>query len=123
MVTYNRAAFLNGLVRNVDPKSTKLNKRCIDVTSSPENHSRYVLHFQDGTSTEADVIIGADGVKSTVRKIVAGEQAATHLSFSNVVAYSGLVPMEEMKKAGIKTDITSRPLLFVGKDKVGITNG
>lgn len=120
---YNRAAFLNGLVCNVDPTCTKLNKRCIDLTTSSESPSRYILHFQDGTTSEADVVIGADGIKSTIRRVVAGDAAPAHLSFSNVVAYRGLVPMEEIENAGITTDITSRPLLFIGKDKVGITYG
>ena len=103
----------------MDPQCTKLNKRCVEIRTSITNPSRHVLYFQDGTSSEADVIIGADGIKSITRKFVAGETAAAHLSFSNAIAYRGLVPMEEIKNAGIKTDITSRPLLFIGKDKVG----
>ncbi|KAJ3489228.1 hypothetical protein NLI96_g2278 [Meripilus lineatus] len=123
VMSIHRAAFLNGLVCNVDPTCTKLNKRCIDLTTSSESPSRYILHFQDGTTSEADVVIGADGIKSTIRRVVAGDAAPAHLSFSNVVAYRGLVPMEEIENAGITTDITSRPLLFIGKDKVGITYG
>jgi salicylate hydroxylase len=33
-----------------------------------------ILHFTDGTTHECDVLVGADGIHSTVRKIILGEQ-------------------------------------------------
>ncbi|KAK8041483.1 hypothetical protein PG994_014490 [Apiospora phragmitis] len=32
-----------------------------------------ILHFADGSTRECDVLIGADGIRSTIRKIVLGD--------------------------------------------------
>jgi 2-polyprenyl-6-methoxyphenol hydroxylase-like FAD-dependent oxidoreductase len=47
------------------------------------------LTFDDGTQARFHAVIGADGVHSTVRDIVAGPERAR---FSGMVAYRGLVP-------------------------------
>jgi salicylate hydroxylase len=48
-----------------------------------------VLAFADGTSTEADVVIGADGVHSVVRGAVVEPSPAT---FSGICAFRAIVP-------------------------------
>jgi len=108
----HRASFLDALVHFVDPKTTHFNKRCKSVEPSPENPSRSVIHFVDGTTYEADVVIGADGIKSAVRNAVTGDEHNS-VAFSNAVCYRGLIPMEEVKAAGITTNFTAgRPTMF-----------
>lgn len=48
-------------------------RRCVGVT---EYADRVVVDFADGTSTVGDVVIGADGQRSAVRREVLGGQAA-----------------------------------------------
>jgi 2-polyprenyl-6-methoxyphenol hydroxylase-like FAD-dependent oxidoreductase len=49
--------------------------------------------FANGASVAADVLIGADGIHSTVRALLFGEQAPR---FVGCVAYRGLVPIERV---------------------------
>ena len=47
-----------------------MNKRLENLVRKPSG--AYTLSFQDGTTTEADAVIGADGIKSAVRQILLG---------------------------------------------------
>ena len=49
--------------------------------------------FGDGTQARFDAVIGADGVHSMIRDIVAGSQQPR---FSGMVAYRGLVPASDL---------------------------
>ncbi|THH01199.1 hypothetical protein EW026_g1437 [Hermanssonia centrifuga] len=79
----HRAAFLDALVDHVDPQLTHFNKRCINVTPSTTDSSRLTLYFADGNNDEADIVLGADGIKSAVRAAVAGADLGKTLKFSN----------------------------------------
>ena len=55
----------------------------------------------DGTIYECNALIGADGLKSTVRKYVIGDGDPVCVEF---VAYRGAIPMEEViETAGLET--------------------
>lgn len=109
-----RPAFLEALLPLVDPSITHFNKRCTGISTT--NAGRHVLHFSDGTTHEADMVVGADGIKSVTRNSVVGGN--DRLVFTNTVAYRGLVPTETLRDAGVKTDLALRPICWVGKDKV-----
>ncbi|OCH96428.1 FAD/NAD(P)-binding domain-containing protein [Obba rivulosa] len=113
----HRASFLEALVGLLDPSIAHFHKRCTTVNVSPENPARYILHFTDGTTHETDVVLGADGIKSAVRAAVTSEPPGSRVAFSNTVAYRGLVPWKTLQEAGVKTDLTRRPVSFVGPDK------
>jgi salicylate hydroxylase len=99
-----------------------------------------VLHFSDGTTHETDVVVGADGIKSSVRRVVVcndleveaeGSDAATvardgktdnSLVFMNMVTYRGVVPMAKVKSMGVKTDLISSPIFWLGNGRVDITH-
>ena len=53
----------------------------------------YVLGFSDGSQAGADLLVGADGLKSTVRREVFSEPAP---EFSGFVAWRGLVTRDEL---------------------------
>ncbi|KAI0673671.1 FAD/NAD-P-binding domain-containing protein [Trametes maxima] len=112
----HRAAFLDALVSVVDPDIVHFNKRCVDVTESSSDPKRVVLHFLDGTSHETDVVLGADGIKSSVRKFVLGG-VDDRIAFGHTVAYRGLIPYATLKAAGFKTDIVKSPACFMGPSK------
>ncbi|KAI0363144.1 FAD/NAD(P)-binding domain-containing protein [Pilatotrama ljubarskyi] len=111
----HRAAFLNALVGFVDPTTCHFNKRCVGI--SEPSPKRVILHFSDGTTHEADVAIGADGIKSSVRKSVLGGVYDSRQAFSNTVAYRGLIPHATLKAAGFKTDLRQSPACFMGPSK------
>ncbi|KAG6811861.1 hypothetical protein H0H92_005532 [Tricholoma furcatifolium] len=76
----------------------------------------HLLHFADGSTHEADLVIGADGIKSTVREFVTGSRRS-YVAYSNSVAYRALIPAETLRNAGIKTNLTEKPLCWIGKDQ------
>ncbi|KAG6851334.1 hypothetical protein H0H93_005732 [Arthromyces matolae] len=84
-------------------------RRCVLVSTLPSGS--HILHFADGSTHEADVIIGADGIKSVVRDFVCGP---TSLVYSNSFAYRACVPTEVLQD--VKIDLL-RPLNWVAKDK------
>ena len=51
------------------------------------------LEFADGRSAEADLVIGADGVRSVVRRFVTGGEDAV---YSGTSAFRGIVPVEKL---------------------------
>ncbi|KAF8167757.1 salicylate hydroxylase [Crassisporium funariophilum] len=113
-----RPAFLEALMPLLDPRVTHFNKRCVSVAQAPSG--RQLLHFADSTSFEADLVIGADGIKSVTRNEVVGEKGG-RLGFSNTFAYRGMVPIKDLVSAGMKTDVGSRPCCWIGLDKHIIT--
>ncbi|EIW63979.1 FAD/NAD-P-binding domain-containing protein [Trametes versicolor FP-101664 SS1] len=112
----HRAAFLDALIGEIDPASCHFNKRCISVVESPSNPKRVLLSFLDGTTHEADVVLGADGIKSSVRKFLVGE-GDNRVAFSNTVAYRGLISYADLKAAGFKIDVVDHPICFMGPSK------
>ena len=85
------------------------------------------MSFADGTVAEADVVLGADGIRSAVRSYVVGRQKGARqntsgrkgdAAFTNTIAYRGLVPVDEVANLNLKVDLSPRPLCWVGKNNV-----
>ena len=118
--------FIDALVHLIDPKRTHFNKRFIGVSQSSTS-SQVKMNFADGTAVEADVVLGADGIRSAVRSYVVGRQKGAKqnasgskgdAAFTNTIAYRGLVPVDEVAKLNLKVDLSPRPLCWVGKNNV-----
>jgi 2-polyprenyl-6-methoxyphenol hydroxylase-like FAD-dependent oxidoreductase len=58
------------LLSEIDNSKVHLNKR---LESVQQIDSKVKVAFQDGSSVEGDIVIGADGIKSTVRKNIFGD--------------------------------------------------
>ncbi|KAJ7915511.1 FAD/NAD-P-binding domain-containing protein [Mycena leptocephala] len=110
-----RPAFLAAVLPLLpDPNATHFNKRCTSISKTASGAQ--CIHFSDGTTHEADLIIGADGIKSISRTAVEGN-AKKVLKFTNTVAYRGLVPMDTLRQEGVKTALDKRLHCFIGIDK------
>jgi salicylate hydroxylase len=57
--------------------------------------------FDNGARISFDVLIGADGIRSTVRAGLFGDEAPV---FAGCVAYRGLVPQERIAELGLEQD-------------------
>jgi salicylate hydroxylase len=96
--TIHRADLLRALLPRVG--DVRLGHRCVAVDGGR-------LRFASGHTVEADVVIGADGIHSTVRAALFG---ATPATYSGMCAFRALVPSE------IAPDFARRPAqtLWIG---------
>ena len=86
----HRVALLQALADRLGGEGLHLARRCVAVE---EHRGGAELHFADGPSASADVVVGADGVHSVIRPHVAGEVRGR---FSGTVGYRGLVAVHDM---------------------------
>src|SRR5918992_5943444 len=86
--TVHRADLQVAIGSAVPPDALQLGKRCTSVTVHGDTA---VLEFADGSCTEADVVIGADGVHSSVRGAVTEPAPAT---YPGICAFRALVPAD-----------------------------
>ncbi len=77
-------------VRRKKPNAIHLGKKC---TGFVQTRDGVGLRFEDGTEASGDVLIGADGVHSTIRASMFGSAPA---EFSGMVAWRGITPMENL---------------------------
>lgn len=67
----HRAAFLRELLRGVPVERMHASKKLERIDRGQDGP--LTLHFTDGTTHECDILVGADGIHSTVRKIILGQ--------------------------------------------------
>jgi salicylate hydroxylase len=75
IISVMRSKWLEELLRHLPKDCLHPNKKLVSLTQPPEgSQERYILHFEDGTTHEADAVIGCDGIRSKVRDIVLGSE-------------------------------------------------
>ncbi|MFG2877635.1 FAD-dependent monooxygenase [Streptomyces sp. NPDC048337] len=87
--TVHRADLHQALLSSIDDNILHIGRRCVGVEELPEGAR---LLFEDGSTYEADVVIGADGIHSVVRDALAMDEPR----FSGQSIYRGLVPGEQL---------------------------
>ena len=104
----HRAEFLK-LLASAQPEGTlHLGHR---LSAASETNGRVRLTFSNGATVDADVVIGADGIHSTLQREI-GLQ--THPSSEGIMAYRGLIPTEKLSWA---KDIGGRMSRWNGKGR------
>lgn len=86
----HRATLQQILSAAAGPERIHLSKRLTAIDDGPD---AAVLHFADGTSAEADLVIGADGARSTVRRLLLGYDDAL---YSGCSGFRGIVPIADL---------------------------
>jgi len=90
---------LHALLRSALPEGAiRLGMRC---TQAKSTSGAAVLEFSDGTEVESDVVVGADGIHSTVRNCLFGSGAPR---FTGVICWRGQVPAEKLPPGLIPHD-------------------
>lgn len=85
--TAHRADLLSVIKSAVSLDTIHLGKKCIEVTSNSRGAA--LLRFADGEIIETDIVIGADGIHSTVRNSITIPSPAV---YSGTCAFRTLVP-------------------------------
>ncbi|KAI0338351.1 FAD/NAD(P)-binding domain-containing protein [Trametopsis cervina] len=132
MRSFHRAEFLKVLEDHVPSHYRKhFNKRLTSYEDSAQQP--VLLHFKDGTTAQCDVLIGADGIKSAVRRSMfaqltekKGVAPQTYrwcmdATWSGLVAYRGLVPTDTLKAQCPNHMGLTSPVYYFGKDKSAIS--
>ncbi|MBL7817399.1 MAG: FAD-dependent monooxygenase [Saprospiraceae bacterium] len=87
-VAIHRGKLQQILMKNADKSTILTHKRLKNIKIT--EGSKTELYFEDGTSAEADLVIGADGIHSVVRKRLFGE---TPLRYSGQTCWRGITQM------------------------------
>jgi len=93
----HRADLLSVLVGALPANCICLGRRLVDFDDGERSVE---ARFEDGTRVEVDVLVGADGIHSTVRRLLFGPESPR---FTGCVAYRGLVPAERLEHIGLDT--------------------
>ncbi|KFY90231.1 hypothetical protein V498_06088 [Pseudogymnoascus sp. VKM F-4517 (FW-2822)] len=108
----HRAHFLNELVKLIPGEVPEFGKRLKNIS---ERGDTMVLTFEDGTSAEADAVIGCDGIKSRTRELLLGQDhEAAHAVFSGKYAYRGLIPMDAAVDA-LGDELAKNSQMYMGQ--------
>lgn len=86
----HRAELQRILSTKVGMDRIHLGKRLANIDDTGD---QVVLHFKDGSKAEADIVIGADGTRSTVRNLMLGYEDYMYAGYT---AFRGIVPVEKM---------------------------
>ena len=100
--TFHRAD-LHRCLHDLLPAGTvTLGRKCAGVRETPEGAE---LRFADGETVTADLVIGADGIHSAVRRLFATD----HPRFSGQAIYRGLVPADRVPHLVAEPKVTIWP--------------
>jgi salicylate hydroxylase len=86
----HRADLLNALAAKLPPNTIRIGHRCVGIAQTVDAAR---LQFAQGDSFEADIIIAADGIHSTLQKYVVEPGPP---EYSGVRAYRGLISREKL---------------------------
>ncbi|HAB15301.1 MAG TPA: hypothetical protein DCE44_02510 [Verrucomicrobiales bacterium] len=87
----HRGELLDAIAARVSPGTVRAGKECVRLEQS--DHS-VLAYFKDGSSAEGDLLIGADGIHSTVRSALWGY---TPVRYSGQTCYRGIAPLAPLE--------------------------
>ena len=94
----HRADVLAMLMNALPTERLHISHRLVALT---DHGDRVEAAFENGDRITVDILVGADGIHSTVRQLLFGP-ATPH--FTGCIAYRGLVPTERIKHLNIEVD-------------------
>ena len=99
-LSVHRADLVEVLRQQLPDNVIHLDARCTEVETG-DNGARAC--FARGEKVEADLVVGADGIRSVVRQSLFGRDAPR---FTGSVCWRGLVPLDAFPPGLISTDLT-----------------
>ncbi|KAL4248200.1 FAD/NAD(P)-binding domain superfamily protein [Abortiporus biennis] len=137
--TLHRAEFIQLLVNQLPANCrTHFSKRLVTYEGN-SSMEPIILRFQDDTTAECDFLIGADGIKSTVRTCMYQQIAhqmeiegatsdkiremldSASSSWTRQVAYRNLIPRERLETFSSQHPSLYAPCIFTGRHRYIVT--
>lgn len=112
----HRARLLDVLVSLIPEKITSFGKEFERVEEQPDGTLK--LYFADGSTAMASAVIGCDGIKSKVRKVVCGPN--TEPGYQKEYALRAVVPRSEAESV-LGSDLTANGQLYCGYNAYIVT--
>ncbi len=95
-------ADLHAVLKGAVPESVlRLGAECVAVR---RNTDSAIVTLRDGTEIESDIVIGADGIRSSVRRSLFGPDAPR---FTGNIAWRFTIPASDLPPGLVKPDITN----------------
>ena len=95
-LTVHRADLQRIIASGLPKERIHLGHRLVDLADKGD---RVDARFANGNRIDAEVLVGADGIHSSVRALLFGEQDP---EFAGCVAYRGLVPVDRIADLGLE---------------------
>ncbi|MBE0672571.1 MAG: FAD-dependent monooxygenase [Anaerolineales bacterium] len=106
VVAIHRADLHQILINALKPNTLKLDMNCAKFE---QDDNKVTVHFENGEVDSADVLIGADGIHSVVRKQMFPE---VQLRYSGYTAWRGVVETENEAALGLTSESWGRGARF-----------
>lgn len=121
-IRFHRAEFLDVFVNHLPGGIAQFGKRLSSYSQS-EPKGDIQLYFADGSKATCDLLVGCDGVKSTIRAQMFGSKAEVTAIpellkyiepvWTGITAYRGLIRVEDIPKSGNSSHRTIQTPMMV----------
>jgi FAD-dependent urate hydroxylase len=98
-ISFARPVLHASLFELIDPSTVHTSKKCIEITSVD---GRHLIKFEDGTETTADLVVGADGIRSVVREYIHGK---INYRYSGQTCWRSIVDYSDLKNRNALSEI------------------
>ncbi|KAA1475202.1 FAD/NAD(P)-binding domain-containing protein [Dentipellis sp. KUC8613] len=124
-IRFHRAHFLDAFIHHPPPGVAHFGKR-LSSYAEGDSAGPVQLYFDDKTGATCDILVGCDGIKSTIRKCLLQDLAARGQPelldciepiWTGTVAYRGLIPVEQLRSAEKVHRAVDTPMMYCGKNK------
>ncbi|KAB8278249.1 hypothetical protein BDV30DRAFT_203584 [Aspergillus minisclerotigenes] len=114
----HRKTLLDIMTSFIPIENVQFNKRLTHIEQGPAG---VTLTFSDGTTAEAAILAGADGIKSTVRKHVLKDAYPSQVApvYAGAYCYRAVIPMSEAYE--ILGDLTDVAKFYFGDKRSAVT--
>ena len=106
VVAIHRAALHEILIDVLKPNTLRLDMNCARFE---QDENKVTVHFENGESVSTDLLVGADGINSVVRKQLFPE---IPLRYSGYTAWRGVVETENEAALGVTSETWGRGARF-----------